>query len=229
MKIILLHGALGAAEQLEPLSDALQQQGLEPVILELPGHGKTELHGVDFSIEGFADWLDKKMEEQQLWNSPFFGFSMGGYIMLYLLSKKDRSVGPVITLGTKFRWDRESAIQETARMDPDKLLEKVPEFVRMLDERHYDWKKVLLNTKRLMLSLGAKPLLKKDALSEINQKVLILRGEADKMVTEAESAEVAQILPHGIFKRLPGIPHPLEQVPFVDVAREIRLFANEKK
>lgn len=40
-KVLLTHGWAGDAQQLRPLADALAQAGFEPVLLDLPAHGRS--------------------------------------------------------------------------------------------------------------------------------------------------------------------------------------------
>lgn len=221
MKITLLHGALGAAEQVKPLAHALEKKGFEPVILELPGHGNTPLNNYSFTIEGFAEWLKKEIERKDLSAQPFFGFSMGGYVALYLNSSEEVLSEEIITLGTKFHWNKETAAAETKKLNPNKILEKVPKFAEMLDQRHQDWKLVLKQTAGLMHQLGEEALLHEQNTKNIQNKALIMRGALDEMVTAEESERVAEWLPKGVYKELTAVPHPLEQVPPHQIAKEI--------
>lgn len=224
MKIVLLHGALGAADQIKPLAEELQKEGFTPEVLELPGHGKTPLGEAEFSVQGFADWLNDQLEKKDLKNVPFFGFSMGGYIALYLASQNNHFFKEIITLGTKFDWNPETAAEETKKLDPKKILEKVPKFAGMLDKRHKDWEMVLQNTRDLMNELGDRPLFNEKEAGVVKNRVLVMRGEADIMVTERESKKVAGWLANGIYKELTAIPHALEQVPAQQIAMEIKSF-----
>ena len=47
--IILLHGAIGAKDQLEPLAAELKQQGYNVFTLSFSGHGQTPFQ-VNFGI-----------------------------------------------------------------------------------------------------------------------------------------------------------------------------------
>lgn len=224
MKIILLHGALGAGTVLEPLKEHLEKLSYEAVILEFPGHGNTLLKNCAFTIEGFASFLDDEIEKKELWGLPVFAFSMGGYILLHLLAEKKRSVGKIITLGTKFEWSMEAAEKETKRLNPDKVLEKVPQFAELLSKRHYDWRQNMNDTRHMMQKLGENLLLRKDKFERIGNEVLILRGEADLMVTKEESEKTANELPNGKYEELVGVPHPLEKVPAEQLAMRINQF-----
>lgn len=228
MKIILLHGALGAAGQLMPLAGELEKEDFYPEIIELPGHGRTPADEADFSIDGFAGWLGEEISSRKLEDVPFFGFSMGGYIGLLLASLKKIPSKEIITLGTKFHWTTEVANEEVKRLDPEAILEKVPKFANMLDQRHSDWRAVLQNTKNLMQQLGEYPEFNRSEAEQVQNRVLIMRGDTDNMVGATESKEVAEWLPNGLYKELEGVPHPLEQVPANRVVKEIKDFLNNE-
>lgn len=224
MRIVLLHGALGAADQTKPLAEELKKEGFTIEILELPGHGNTPLGEVQFSVKGFTNWLKNELEDKELKGLPFFGFSMGGYIALSLASQDNSYFKEIITLGTKLEWNSETAEEETKKLDPKKILEKVPKFAAMLDKRHQDWKKVMENTQQLMIKLGDQPIFGKEQAEKIENRVLIMRGQADMMVTRQESEQVAGWLKNGSYRELTAIPHPLEQVPPQQLAIEIKAF-----
>ena len=224
MKITLLHGALGSGSQLQPMAEEFSNRGICTEILELPGHGENNDTTEDFSIKYFSKWLEETIDKKGLWNDPFFGFSMGGYIMLYLLSTLSKPKIPVITLGTKFHWTPGSAQAEVRHLNPDKIIEKVPDFAELLNQRHHDWREVLMKTRNLMLNLGEIPLLDESTVSNIQNRVKIMRGGADKMVSKEESEMVAGYLRNGFYSEIPDEPHPLEKIDIKKVCDEIEKF-----
>lgn len=55
-QVLLTHGWAGHAGQLRPLAEALRDAGLNPVIVEMPGHGRSR--GWNSSLPQFARALD---------------------------------------------------------------------------------------------------------------------------------------------------------------------------
>src|SRR5688572_15611523 len=100
-RIIVLHGALGSADQMAPLAQAME--GIAPAeALEFPGHGATESGDVPFTIAGFAAWLASHPWISDDGPRPFvFGYSMGGYIALALEARHPGSFAGILTLGTR--------------------------------------------------------------------------------------------------------------------------------
>jgi pimeloyl-ACP methyl ester carboxylesterase len=211
--VLLLHGALGSSSQLEPLKQKLEARGKEVFMLNFSGHSGVPSRG-SFGIEIFADDVLTYLERQQLNQVDIFGYSMGGYVAVWLALKHPERVGKIITLGTKFDWSPESAEQEVRKLNAEKIQEKVPAFARILEHRHApnDWKELLSKTRDMMLSLGNQPLLTEENLKTIQHEVLICLGDQDDMADRNYSEQVAEWLPNGTFELLENTPHPIEKV-----------------
>jgi pimeloyl-ACP methyl ester carboxylesterase len=226
--LVLLHGALGARDQLAPLHAALGALAGQPVhAIELAGHGGTPATAPDtdgFRIERFADQLGDELDRLGASAAVLFGYSMGGYVALHLAASRPERVAAVITLGTKLAWSPEVAAREVARLDPAVLRAKVPRFADALAARHAGaggWEAVLARTAALLTTLGARPLLTTDVLATIACPVRVLVGDRDATLPVAECVDAVRALPRGELAVLPGTPHPLEQVDAQRLAREI--------
>lgn len=51
---------------------------------------------------------------------------MGGYLALCYAAKHPERLNSVITMGTKFNWTEEQALQESKMLDPETIAEKFP-------------------------------------------------------------------------------------------------------
>ncbi|WKZ59252.1 MAG: alpha/beta hydrolase [Cyclobacteriaceae bacterium] len=211
--VLLLHGALGSSSQLEPLKQNLEAQGRAVLMLNFSGHSGTPFRG-SFGIETFADDVLAFLDNQTLNQVDLFGYSMGGYVAVWLALKHPERVGKITTLGTKFDWSPESAEQEVRKLNAEKILEKVPAFARILEHRHSpnDWKELLNKTRGMMLGLGNQPLLTEENLKTIQHKIIICLGDQDDMADRKYSEQVADWLPNGTFELLENTPHPIEKV-----------------
>jgi pimeloyl-ACP methyl ester carboxylesterase len=211
--ILLLHGALGSKSQLDPIKQQLESSGRQVYSLNFSGHS-GEPFGPSFGIEQFADDVKRFLERHKRSAVDIFGYSMGGYVALWLAHKHPQSVRKIVTLGTKFDWSVESAEKETRKLNPDKILEKIPAFARILETRHapQNWKDVLAKTAAMMTKLGAQPLLTPEILQEIGNHTMILLGDQDEMADREYSKQVAHLLSNAKFKLLNQTPHPIERV-----------------
>lgn len=224
--ILLLHGALGAKQQLAPIADRLRFDS-EVVSLNFSGHGGAPFansFGIDQFMAEVLDFLDNNQLEQV----DIFGYSMGGYVALNLAALHPQRVRKIVTLGTKFEWTPESAAKETKMLDPEKIELKVPAFAAQLGQLHApnDWKILLQKTAQLMLELGQQPPLTPTVLSGIRQEALICLGDADQMVGMEETKQAASALPNGRFYLLEQTPHPIEKVDTDKLSAVLRTFFN---
>lgn len=223
--IILLHGAIGAADQLVPLANELSKSFTVHTI-PFAGHGGSPMPEGEFSIEVFAEQVLMYMQEKKLERSAFFGYSMGGYVAMYLALQHPSRVEKLVTLATKFHWDETIAAKEAGMLDPQKIAEKLPAFARQLQERHGSehWETLLKKTAGLLQTLGRQSLLKPEELAAINIPVLIMLGDRDQMVSLDETVAVFKSIPGARLALLPGTPHPLEKVKPDRLAYEIKEF-----
>jgi esterase/lipase len=208
--IILLHGAIGAKDQLEPLAIELKQQGYNVFTLSFSGHGQTPFQ-THFGIEQFALELEQFITVNHLQQPTVFGYSMGGYVALYLAKQQPTLLGNIITLGTKFEWSPEISAKETKMLDSKTIIEKVPKFAEALQKRHgQDWELLLQKTAEMMIALGNKNALALNDFTSIENKVLIGLADKDNMVTLEETTAVYKQLKNGAMYMLPNTKHPIE-------------------
>lgn len=220
--LIILHGALGAQSQFEQLAAALSDN-FKIYTLDFDGHGTKSGMETNFSIERFAQNLHDFMQENQLHKPLIFGYSMGGYVALKLESQHPGSLEKLVTLGTKFDWNPESAEKESKMLNPGKIEEKVPAFAAYLESLHgaNEWKTVLHRTAAMMLELGNNPALKPEDLRQIEIPVTLLRGSKDNMVTAEETQHVRELLIHAAYHELANWQHPINLVPSKELAQEL--------
>jgi esterase/lipase len=222
--LLLLHGAIGAKEQLQLLAEALQGS-YEVHTLNFSGHGGEPFLN-DFSIEQFAEEVLQYISTHQLKNVHVFGYSMGGYVALFLANKHQHTFEKIVTLATKFIWSPQLAQQEVKMLDSKIIEERIPAFAKRLEERHAPncWKLLMEKTSTMMLGLGENPLLTAKDFQNIHTPVKLAIGNADKMVSIEETSEVANWLPNSRFLILQDVPHPIEKVPVARLAEVISAF-----
>ena len=212
--IILLHGAIGATDQLQPLGKLLSIAGKNVYTFNFSGHGKMPFKFKGFGIEVFAEELHDFILSKGLNKPDVFGYSMGGFVALHLASQNQSLLGKIITLGTKFAWDPETSAKEAAMLNVDKIEEKIPKFADTLKQRHGEenWKQLLSKTADMMLALGKDNLLTEDKLKQIQNNVLIGIADKDNMVSLEETTAVYKTLPNASMYMLPNSKHPIEQI-----------------
>lgn len=201
MKILYLHGALGSAKDFE-------RWDLSNQALTFPGHGGMPFDA-DFSVAAFAHFLAEHLSEP----AHLIGYSMGGYVALYTALHHPEKVKSVLTLATKFNWNKEQAAAEASLLNPEAMQAKQPEYYKRLCEKHGNQTNLLLQkTSELLQDLGENPLLTKELFPEIKARVRICVGDRDKMVSISESLQVFSQIPNASFSVWPSTPHPIEKV-----------------
>ena len=222
--LLLLHGALGAKEQFDELLPLLQGK-FRLHTLSFSGHGKTKSVHHSFTIQNFVHEVLQWMNQKQIMQVNVFGYSMGGYVGLWLARYYPARIHKLMTLGTKLKWSEEEAARETKFLVPEKVREKVPAFAQQLADRHgeHEWHSVMQKTAHLMHDL-AKHHLKEEDFRRIITPTLLLRGDGDNMVTAEETQQLCEWMPSATFKQLDGTPHPFEQVSQMLLAGEAEQF-----
>jgi pimeloyl-ACP methyl ester carboxylesterase len=222
--LLLLHGAIGSKEQLQGLAGSLAG-AFHLYSIDFSGHGGQEIER-EFSIEHFAGQILQWLRENAINKINIFGYSMGGYVAMYLAAHHPELVDGIITLATKYEWTEDIAAKEASMLNPLTLETKVPEFAAQLQQRHHpsDWKVVLAETARMLHKMGQQPPLSQADFNRINCRVLLLLGDRDKMVTQEETMKVYKLLPQAQLEILPNTPHPIEKIDVTALASLIKRF-----
>jgi len=227
-ELLLLHGALGSKEQFVSLEKKLKDS-FSTHLINFSGHGGEPIPREQFSIKLFADDVLSYLDKMKIDKINIFGYSMGGYVGLFLARHFPARVYKIFTIATKFKWDEEIALKETKMLNPVKIKEKIPAFAEELRKRHspQDWEIVLTKTAEMMTNLGRNNELKDEDYSLIENLVLVSVGDRDKMVSIQETDEVYRKLKNRQMLLLPDTPHPFENVPLKRLEPEIKNFFKE--
>lgn len=223
-KLLLLHGAIGSSDQFKELKILLSEK-FDIHALNFSGHGGL-LADTEFSIRRFTDDVLDFLNKESVPAINIFGYSMGGYVALYMARHFPEKVKKLYSLATKFDWNNESAAKESGLLNADKIEEKLPAFATLLKERHLpeDWKKVLSRTAEMMLGLGADPALSSADFKQIKSKVVIAVGDKDNMVSTNEGKHVSELIPNAEFRLIKDAVHPIEKLPVELLRNEIVSF-----
>ena len=209
--LLLLHGALGTKAQFKDYIQKLNDH-FTVHTFNFEGHGGIPSTN-SFSIESFSKNLIEFLDKNKIEKANIFGYSMGGYVALYTSIRHPRRISKIITLGTKFNWNPETAEKEASMLDPNVIEIKVPHFANRLDSLHHplDWKEVMHNTREMMMAMGNGERIKDDDFSNIDIPVIIGLGSLDRMVSTQESEKVKSLIPNSKFQILNDVSHPIEK------------------
>jgi esterase/lipase len=223
-ELLLLHGALGSKEQFGALEETLGGK-FKTHSLNFSGHGRRPSHHHAFTIQNFTHEVLDWMNENYIKTIDIFGYSMGGYVALWLARFYPDRVGKIFTLGTKLKWNTEEAEKEMKMLNSEKVVEKVPAFAQALADLHgeHEWKSVMSKTGMLMRDLAHTHLTEQDFI-KIEHNILLGLGAKDTMVSLEETEYAHRLLKNSEFKVYENVPHPIEQVPVVLLQKEIERF-----
>ena len=212
-KLLMLHGAIGSSSQLEPFAEMLKNT-FEIYLWNFSGHGGKEIPADPFSIKMFAEDVLYFIDKNKLSGIDVYGYSMGGYVALYIARHFPGKIGRIFTTATKFNWTYESSLKESKLLNPETIIGKIPAFAKELEQRHspQDWKVVLNKTAEMMINLGNDPELNSEDFESIDNEILLSVGDRDNMVTIEETVDVYRKLKKGSLLVIPDTHHPIEKI-----------------
>jgi pimeloyl-ACP methyl ester carboxylesterase len=192
-------------------------------------HGNKEIPKEGFNIELFSQEISNFIIEQEISPANILGYSMGGYAALHLSLNHPEHIKSIFTLATKFDWSEESTKREIKMLNPELMKEKIPAFVKTLEERHSSkWNEVVLQTAHMMKRLSDNPLTEKD-FQKIEIPVRLAVGDRDRMVSVQETQSVFKLLKQGSLLVLPNTSHPFEKVNTERLAQELKIFFKNER
>ncbi|MBK7383155.1 MAG: alpha/beta fold hydrolase [Flavobacteriales bacterium] len=220
-RILLLHGALGSAQQLTTLQDRIGG-----VTIDLSGHGPRPIPPEGIRFEHFITDIDRAYEEQGWTSADLIGYSMGGYAALLYASKYPERVRSVVTIGTKYLWTPEGLEKELHKLDPDVMEAKVPAFAEALAAVHGKerWRDVVAAIAKSMTDLAHAPLLTVEVVARIQCPVLCCVGEGDTTAVPGDTRAFAARLPNARVFVLPNTRHPMDEVDLDVLVPELGTF-----
>jgi len=223
-ELLLLHGALGSKEQFDGLQQNLEGS-YKAHTLNFSGHGRRPSHHHAFTIQNFAHEVLDWMNENYIKTIDIFGYSMGGYVALWMARFYPDRVGKIFTLGTKLKWNGDEAEKEIKMLNPEVMQQKVPAYAQALVERHgeHEWKSLMSKTALLLKDLAHTHLTDQDFI-KIQHQVLLCRGGKDNMVSFEETDYVHHLIKNSEFKIYEGIGHPIESMPVQLLSKELERF-----
>ncbi len=223
-KAVLLHGALGSKDQFKDLAELLSVE-FEVYTLNFSGHGGQDFHHQEFSIHDFAKEVLHFLDQNKIESISIFGYSMGGYVALYLAKHFPERIKKIFTLATKLDWRIENSIQESKLLNPTIIKEKVPKYATTLEQLHGDsWVKLINKTAELILDLGANAVLKEADFKNINVPILLAVGDKDVMVSLEETIAVYRLIPNSQLLIFPNTSHPINCVALESLYFQIKKF-----
>ncbi|MCR9254409.1 MAG: alpha/beta hydrolase [bacterium] len=209
--ILLLHGALGSKEQMNPIAELLKTD-YNIHSFNFEGHGSFSSNG-DLSMTLFANSIKKYITDNGLNKPDVFGYSMGGYAALKLASFESELLGKIVTLGTKLDWSEESLNKMMGMFNPEVIEAKVPKLAMGLAKVHGEdrWKSLVTETGEMLKSLSSTEFIKDEEFAKIENQIVLGIGDKDVTVSVSETKRVNDFLPNSKIQVLKDVPHELHK------------------
>ncbi|MCC7020071.1 MAG: alpha/beta hydrolase [Ardenticatenales bacterium] len=223
--LLLLHGALGSADQFDALAARLSDT-FDVHRFDFEGHGTLAPPTWPLTMDRFADAVRDHVAAHALAPARVFGYSMGGYAALLCARRYPGTIERIMTLGTKLAWTPDVAAREAGFLDADRLRDRAPAFAAQLAARHGEanWPALLTATRDMLLGLGDTPALSDADWPALDLPVRIAVGDRDATVTVDECVSAYRALPNAQLQVFPRTPHPFERVDVGWLAKGIRGF-----
>jgi pimeloyl-ACP methyl ester carboxylesterase len=221
--ILFLHGALGSSQDLHPLMDYYKDKGFSLLTMDFSGHGKATAWPDEFRIDLFARDLENYIKKHSLTDLAVFGYSMGGYVALYHKANfEDSPISSIFTYGTKFNWSSSSVNKELPFLNPEHLMDKYPELVERLQDKHGErWKALIRSTAHMIQNIEKLDGLTREDVEEITIPVTLMLGDQDRMVTSEETNSTKEWFRHSEVRVISHSKHELERSNLKEVSQII--------
>jgi pimeloyl-ACP methyl ester carboxylesterase len=225
--LVILHGVSGSGTEMAPLARPLSAW-FDVCAPNLLGHGGRPVPD-GYTLEEMADDLVRWLDREGIGRFYVLGYSLGGYLALYLARHHPERVRGIAGIVVKHVFDEASVAHITYLADPERLARpgnpRKDELIAVHGEEN--WINVTNNTARLFQGFGGEAPLSDEDLRAIEAPVLLLSGDRDPLVPEAHSRRLAELLPNARLGLFPGAAHPLKVVPILDATRAIKGFIDE--
>lgn len=236
--IVLVHGAMGCAEQMQPIAEQLKEYNC--IIFDLPAHLRSTGNPIE-SIEEYADFMENfllTLKDEGIINDDLIviGGSMGGSIVIELLTRKLAIIKKAAIISSAAKWDFNEFIDELLEsfknkdaklellagpcatpLTPKEILEGMLQFNEAVAS--YD---VAFNDFNAIKNFD-----KIDELHTIDIPCLIISGDGDGIAKTHCSLTLYDEIPESYLAVYPNRGHALCFEKATEVCQEIRDFLTQ--
>ena len=189
--IIFLHGWGQNIEMMQSLANPFKEE-FDILIVDLPGHGKSEEPKTVYTVYDYVDCLKKLIDSLKIINPILVGHSFGGKVSLLYASKYD--VSKIVLLASPFK---KAITKLSLKVKVLKNLKKIPGLNNLEEfaKKHIgsaDYKnaspimrKILVETVNLDIT---------EEVKKIKCPALIIWGTLDEAVDVSEAYELESLI-----------------------------------
>ena len=217
--LILIHGAVGCAAEIEPLAAALRHY-TEVMTPNLIGHGGRPVPE-RLTLEDMARDVIDQLDKARVGPTFVAGYSLGATLVLYLARHFAPRFLGAVALAPKVVFDARTISHWTHLADPERLRRNGRALVHEKNHAPQDWVEVTRVNAALFRALGEDPPLDDADLAAITLPVMIVSGDRDPLVPWDEAKAIAKAIPGSHLAMFYGGAHPMAAIPVHQVARAV--------
>lgn len=213
MKYVLLHGWGGSKKSMEPLAGLLRNDGNEAITYDLPGFGAEPNPPVDWGIEEYADFVEKKIinliQNDKTEKIILIGHSFGGAISLKIASKNPEWLAKIVVIAPSWKRPNQDLRSKNYNLR-NKFKKIIPNSLKRLIYKIFFSKSDLYL--RPDLESNYRIIITQDLNREVKNitlSTLILWGDQDSYVPVEQGNELHQLIQNSQLEILPAGRHGL--------------------
>ena len=201
--MVLVHGMVVSSRYMVPTAERLAPL-CNVYAVDLPGYGKSAKPAKVLSLAELADALAGWMQAAGLERAHLVGNSFGCQIIAEFAVRHPARVerlvlqGPTVDPDARSLWRQFLRLAHNSSREPKSL-----GFISLADY----WAAGLRRAWATMHMAIADRI--EEKLPRIRAPTLVVRGTRDPLVPHAWAARVAQLLPRGSLREIPGAPHTI--------------------
>ena len=211
--VLVLHGWGAEIRAIKPIADALSAK-FRVWILDLPGHGESDLPPENWDVYSYADFVKKTADELGIKNPILIGHSFGGRLSIILAAKKLLNPPKIILVDSAgIKPDR--GIDYYFRVYTYKLAKRVAacagKLSKSLEDRikskfgSSDYKNAAKALRSVFVRVVNEDLTY--LLKDINCPTLLFWGENDDATPLSDAKKMEQLIPDAGIVTVPGGGH----------------------
>ena len=219
--VVVLHGANGAASEVEPLSVALREYA-EVRAPNLLGHGGRPVPEV-FTLPQLTEDLVAWLDAEKIGRAFFVGYSVGALVALHLGRHHPDRVAGICAISAKVVMDEATVKHWTYLASVERLGRPGNPRAAQLEKAHapQDWRDVARANQRFFAELGREPPMTAAELGAIRAPVMLVNANRDPLVPWGETLALGQLIPGAKLVMFYGLAHPIALVPVHRIARVV--------
>lgn len=225
--IAVLHGANGGSAEVERLTAALRP--FAPVFApNLLGHGGRPIPP-RLDTRDLAGDVMEGLARQGVERPFVVGYSVGGYLALYLARHFPGQVRGACAIATKVVFDAPTVTHLSYLASPARLGRPGNPRAGQLEKLHapQDWKEVAMANVRFFEELGRAPPLSTADFEAIGVPVMLVNSNRDQLVPWSETLALRRLMPRSALVMFYGLAHPMANVPVESLALRIDAWMKE--